>query len=250
MYFNRLPKELHPAIIALTKDAEFNKILSNDKILDELEDQEIDKEFEAQCLRVISGKNLQILGHEFKPITPIAVMKMWCNNNPMITGEGHIQPKHIDEFFHLLEYPESNESGEGFTQNYLDIIDKLDEVVETEMKIAFFPLTFFPESKIKGGGEQAVFDSDWLMRVCSIACDVGNYKIEEAMRKPLYILTSSFIQYSRKNGGKNIERLLPQEILEQQAHRVAELVIDRLIALNKIDKSKREEYIELCSNKE
>lgn len=250
MYFDRLPKDLHPYIKELTKDVEFNKILNEDKILDELEDREIDKEFEHICAGVMLGKNLSMLDHTFKPLTAIAVCKMWCNNNPIITGNGKLEMKHFDEFFKLLEYPESEEDFDGYTlANYGDCLEHLDKIVEFELKLAFFPLNMFPSSEIKSNS-QTCFDSDWLMKCAAIACRIGNFSLDDALRLPLHVISSLFIQNARIEGVKNIERQAPEEILRQQAYRVSELVIDRLIELGRINKSDRDYYIELVTKEE
>lgn len=250
MFFGKLPKHLQEAVKALTNDVEFNRQLNDDKELDRLDDLEINREFEKQCLNILLGKSIEMHGHSFKPLTAIAVMRLWASFNPIITGQGDIELKHIDEFFQLLEYPETDESSEGFAEaNYFDIADKLDEVVKFELKAAFQPLAMFPSSNVKGG-EQCVFDADWIMRLAAVGCKVGGLKLEEALRLPMYALTSMFIQLARMNGNQNIERQAPEEILRQQSHRVCELVIDRLIQLGKIDASERDKYIEMVANKE
>ena len=250
MFFGNLPPHLQKAVKALTVDEEFNRQLTDDKVLDRLDDLEINRKFERQCLDILLSKDIIMFGHTFKPLTAIAVMKLWTNFNPIITGEGNVELKHIDEFFQLLEYPETDEPCEGFAEaNYFDIADKLDEVVKFELKTAFQPLSMFPVSIVKGG-EQIIFDADWIVRLASVACNVGGMKFDEALRLPMFTLTSMFVQYARMQGTKNIERQAPEEILKQQGHRVCELVIDRLIQLGKIDSSDRDKYIEMVANKD
>ena len=250
MYLNRLPKELLEAVKLFARHNDpFQQIIKEDKVLDELEDQEIDRAFERDCFLTLQGQPLKICGHYFKPLTATAVFRLWASDNPLLTNSSdNMTIDHLDEFFSLLEYPEAEVAKNFMSANYIDLFegDKLNTVIERIMKIAFFPLSLFPQVNAQMKTSTSVaFDCDWLMRLVAIASSAGNIRYDEAMKLPLYSLCSLYVQYARMNGTKDLHRTPPEEIIKQKVYRVCELIIDRLIELGLADKSKHDELVEL-----
>ena len=250
MYLYRLPKELQEAVkLFARRDDPFQEIIKNDNVLDELDTQEIDREFEKECFLTLQGQPLKICGHIFKPLTATAIIKMWISDNPLVTNSSNeISMKHLDEFFSLLEYPDGEVTDYFMISNYPDLFEdeKLNEVITKLMKIAFFPLSLFPQVKAQAA-PIVVFDCDWLMRLAAIASTAGNIRYDEAMKLPMYTLCSIYVQYARMNGSNDIHRIPPEEVLKQKAYRTCELIIDRLIELGLADKEKRDDLIDLIA---
>lgn len=254
MYFKRLPKHIQEGIKYLAIDDVFQKQINEDKILEQLYDQEIDYEFEKQCTLTALDIPIKLHGHKFKALTPLAWQILWTYRSPIVTGKlNELQTSDIDLFFYLLETPDPmdciDKSKDFFLNNYNDIIEFIPDILDRIIKIAFFPLSLFPVGK--SGNADPVYDVDWLMQLIVVATKMTNMTLDEAMKKPMMTICSLRVQYAKLNGVQNIERTPPQEVLAQEDYRICELIINRLEELHILrDGDSKEELLKLMTEKE
>ena len=252
MYFSQLPKKIQEGIVYLTKDKVFKQQLNEDKVLDDLDDQEIDYDYEKLQTEILLGRRINLFNHLFKPISALALHILWTHRCPVICGKGEYHISDVDMFFYVIETEDPEDvldRSKNFTlNNYADIAEQIPEVIHTLMKTAFSPLSLFPATEAKGGDE-AIFDAEWLCRTCAIAMQIEHEPFAVMMHRSLLELEFMLIEYAKMNGTQNIGRTPPQEILRQKDFRICELIVNRLCELNIITEDQKEDLVKTMTTK-
>lgn len=256
MKFDKLPQEVKNGIMKVAKDCdEFNKILSEDKILDELDEQKIDLDFERECFDAFIGKSYVHGNHFFKHISLKSWSTLWHLNSPIVNGSlEKIGLADIDTFFYVIneddiELDAVEENSKNYSlMKYSDILDELPEIVFKLVKIAFFPLTFFPSANSEVRGKQEmIYDCDWMAKIIAVVSSSSRMSPSEIMNSSLYYSSLMYVQYAKMNStnGRMIGRKAPQDVLSEQDYRACQLLSEYLAKQNVIKEDEIEKYAEM-----
>lgn len=169
------------------QDDDFQIILQNDEILDELEKAKFSTQQEyAELMYTFSGK-ISINDIEFNILT----LGIWCFlysiQNKIVCGEENITETDIDVFMYLLHYGYDAVS-DNLYEDSKDFCLKHDiDYVQAQIsiykliKIAFRPMEMLPSQF--GTNEKSRFNLEWLTSILSTVCRMVNCDREYALYK-------------------------------------------------------------------
>ena len=203
-------------LLLAMQDDDFQKILQNDEILNQLQKLKFSSEQQYwQLMTVFSGKN-QIKNVRFNFITLGLWSFLYSIKNPFVVG-GDKTKKDIDLFMFLL-----HEGFQGITEKLYQqskdfcLINQIDyesaeDYIYKMIMLAFRPLDEIPQIQ---SGEKASFNLEWLTMVVSIVCRLCNCTRQFALYQ--MSCTEAFyyvIQNLKENDIKNqIKRRNRQQI--------------------------------------
>lgn len=240
MYFKNLPKNIQDGIVALTTDDEFQKRFATDPILDQLDEQKLNKTEQLKLLQIHTTGKVTIAGETVNAITPIMWSYLWILQNPFVTDtKKGMNETDIDTFMYVLANGvdvgnpvQLVTNSFGYCAKNVISYDTAVEIILTSIKLAFKPLCLFP--KIHGNKNSLLYDVDWLTSLIAQVHAVTNYTPQYIMNQlPMTSVCFYFAQYARINGNDAIYKRSPEELLIAQDNRCCQLIVDRLIQ-NKI----------------
>ena len=263
MYLNRLPDKLKEEVrrIANAPDGDhpFNHIFSEDPVFKKLEELDFSMDFERLCTQTFLGLPIEMHGEKFKAITPLVWHVLWSINSPLSRDDfNDATVEDMDVFFYLIE--------NGFDGDFAslkhkadcyclkrytaEVIPHLPEVMIMLIRLAFFPLTFYPSEVHTVGKQKSIFDVEWLASITSLAhleCGDG---VADLMKKPLQYSTFYFLEYAKQNGTKDIGRQPLEETLKMKVERVCELLCDWFVKQNLITEDEKDGIFTLLTAEE
>ena len=210
-------------------DGEFQDILKNDPILDELEKAKYDPQTSFFELMMVLSKTFTVSGVVVSCITPAIWSYLYAIGSPYAT-EGKVNEIDTDIMLYLLHNGirsvDKNiiENANGFCSSHN--IDYATAEADLKMLIylSFRPLEMLPRVT-QDNSEKMRFDADWLTHVISVVCPLTNKTSEEviydmSLTECMYYL----IQRARENDAKGeIRRRNSDEINEAMYIRTMEL---------------------------
>lgn len=215
----------------LANSAEFQKLLADDPVLKSLDESKIDYDVEGLLLWDALGGITDILGLKVSPITPAIWSNLWLLRHPLATGG---KPSFLDVCvaIYMLTHSFAETAGgdlakraeqyakeKGLTPEIApDVWAELVEMVNrTESPLKMLPQTH-------SGGEP-VYDTDWLLSVCSVAAaEAGITLRDAALNFPLSAVYGLMVVRARKaNPSARYERHTPEWISKATLARVNEI---------------------------
>lgn len=186
-------------MLALQADDDFQKILQNDEILNQLENEKFsEKEEFTELMSVFSGK-ISINDIEFNMLT----LGMWCYlysiKNAIVCGE-KVEKRDVDIFLYLLHegYDGVSENifseAENFCVNNGIDYTSAEIAIYQLIKIAFRPLEMIP-SRIPSENKPH-FNLEWMTGILSTVCRMTNCTRQFALYK--MSLSESFYYFIHK----------------------------------------------------
>lgn len=167
-------------------DEEFQQILKNDPILDELEKAKYDAQSSFFELMMILSKTFTVSGVVVSCITPAIWAYLYAIASPYATGE-ECHEIDTDIMLYLLH--------NGIHSIDNDLIDKADgfcsshgldyRTAEADLKtliyLSFRPLEMIPTTSSNQNGEKARYDADWLTHLASVVCPLTGKSSDEVI---------------------------------------------------------------------
>lgn len=264
MNFSKLPEHVKKAITTFPDDAEFNEMLNNDKILDELDEEAAHNENDFDELLCLIEKTIYVNGKKYRAISAKAWSYLFMLKSPLVQ-QSEQQPTSLD--FDLFAYVvETNLSVTDPTENLkncvgycaklgLDDDEKVIEYYEKQMKLAFSPMKMFPCAQTNYYDNDTVvkqnpsYDVDWLTTIITRVHAVTNLSPQQILELSMNTCCYYFAQWARLQGEKNIEKRSNVEITIAKLHRTIEIIVEALIKKSVIKPEERNEYIKLISSK-
>ena len=262
MFFSKLDqvadKHIIEAIKHLTNDTEFQQRLNNDDKLDELDDAKYDQR--KQFDEFLAFRNIPIIfkGKSFKQITLEKWAFLYCIENPIVKSmkSKDVDILDIDIFLYVINndisFNEINSilsSSFGYSKNLGLTIEDTSVIVQNLIKVAFSPLSMIPsnaENKLQN--ESPVFDVDWCSQIVSKVCGIIGQNDEYVMKKmSMNAASFYFVQFSRLQGVKGIERRSADEITKETIERTCEIILKYLIEKSVITESEYKKYFDIIS---
>lgn len=152
------------------QDDQFQKILQNDKILNDLEKEKNDAQSEYLQLISVLTKSYKICNISIQPLTPILWSFLYCVKNQFVIREKQPENIDIDVFIYLLHFGIKAidetlfEKAKDFCKlnniNYLQAKYQILNVIY----LAFRAFEMLPHKD-----EQPHYNLDWLTRIVSLA---------------------------------------------------------------------------------
>jgi hypothetical protein len=255
MFFSKIQdKDLQEAILQLKKDEVFLHTLKMDEELHMLDEEqnECKRVFPELCSTV--GLKVKIEGDFYSPVKLLPYCFLWAIESPLLRDDNKdVTMLDLELFFYLLDHEVETDmealikkaSGELQRRNLT--YDKAFSVVKALLQLAFSPLKMLPQRH--GGGKQdASFDADTLTDIASKVHEMTGFTVDDVMNKmSLTACCFYYVQWAKKQGMKNIEKITDEELMKRLVYRYCELITDRLIELNKLPKEERENFIHLIS---
>lgn len=247
MNFRNLPKNIQDGVRELTKDEEFQYRFGHDKILDELDEMETNKNEEYTSLMLLLKNEIVIEDKIYHPLTIAIWGFLYVIDSPFINSEKEVTELDIDIFFYLLDngvaHININDTiinAAGYSKKLnLDINNALDVILKI-IKISFQPLNLFPKKNSNG---KNLFDGDWVTALVTKVYNVTGYDANYIMNTlSLHACCYYFAQYARENGAEQIFRRTPEEIMKLKDKRASELVVERLIEKGVMPKEERDKW--------
>ena len=191
-------------ILLAMQDDDFQKIINNDTILNELQKQKNSRQIEYFQLISIFTKSFTVCGIKIKPITPMLWSFLYCIGNKYITNPAKAENIDTDVFMYLLHNgvkvidDDLFHSASGFCESLnIDYEQAKYQLIDLII-LAFRPLSMFPKNNINS--EQARYNVDWLTKIVSMVCQLTNKDSEYVMYEmSLTEALSYVVQYARRN---------------------------------------------------
>lgn len=220
----------------LAASAEFQRLLEEDPELRALDGSAIDYDRERLLFWEVLGGTELICGVEVSPITPAVWAHLWLVHSPLCSGK---TPEFSDvaTALYLLTHSTSQsrfdklpERSAEFAkkisltdQNAPDVWKELVGMVER----TFSPLSMLPhvEAPVGAARPDPVFDTDWLLSVCSVASQEAGITLQAAaINFPLSAVFALMVIRARKaNPDTCISRHTPEYIGKRILERTEEL---------------------------
>ena len=218
----------------LASSTEFEAFLQNDPVLEKLDSCRIDYEQEKDLLfDVFCGTWTVAGGVPVAPITPAVWSVLWAIRSPFTKrGATTAQARDVAVFLYLLSHGvsglgfstlEQDAINEGATYGLPEDADDLAGEIYALINVAFAPLKMLPDSIETS--EDPVYDSDWLLSVCSVAAVESGLTLQKAMFDlPLSVVFGLLVIRARKaNPDKHYRKRSPEWVSKQELDRVNEL---------------------------
>ena len=167
-------------------DDEFQKILQEDVILNELEKEKFNTKNAFWEVRSILSPVFEIDGYKVSAITPAIWSVLYTLDNAY-TNESEITDFDTDLFFYLLATGLKN-IDDNFLVTAKGYVQRLGlnyESVKMDLlylyKLAFQPLEMMPVERRITDAENTGFGADWLTMVIQIACNATNKTSDDVL---------------------------------------------------------------------
>lgn len=167
-------------------DEEFQTVLKNDPVLDELEKAKYDAQSSFFELMMILSKTFTVSGVVVSCITPAIWAYLYAIGSPYATGE-ECHEIDTDIMLYLLHNgihsidSDIIENANGFCSSH-DIDPKTAEAdLKTLIYLSFRPLEMIPVSSSNQSGEKARYDADWLTHLASVVCPLTGKTSDEVI---------------------------------------------------------------------
>lgn len=259
MNFRHLPQHVKQAIIALTTDDEFQKRFASDKILDQLEVEKYNPQDEYFALLTVLNGKFVIGQYEINAITPATWSFLYITNSPFVVNTSNITSADVDYVLYILANGLQKAGSDpeqiymkslGFCQqNGIDVIDAIRTILDL-IKLSFRPLKMFPSSK-NIAQTQPRFDADWLTSIVAKVHQVTGLAPKEIINEmSLTECCYYFAQYTRMNSTQEIMMRTDEQILIEMGKRTVDLILERLLEINIIDKDEVVLYRQMMNTPE
>ena len=193
-------------LLFLANSPEFADFIQHDPVLDEIEASRIDYDRERLLLfEAVRGTEIICGDVPVRPVTPFILAFLWTIQSPFVNG-GSITAKDCAVFVYLLTHSpqdvdystiETEALEYARTVNLLERVEQFAAELRELVKNAFAPLDMLP--KTNGAKEPPIFDSDWLLSVCSIAGQEANISaLRVATELPLSAVYGYMVIRARK----------------------------------------------------
>ena len=218
----------------LASSREFDDVLANDPVLKELDAQRIDYTRERELLHESIGGTWRVANIDVPPITPVVWSLLWVLKSPFTRKNATIRVLDVAVFLYLLSHPlsvirlstieadaKAAGSAWGLPEDAATITEELLHLIE----IAHAPLKMLPETVSNG---EEVYDSDWLLSVCSIAARESGEPLHDVFTDfPLSVVFGLLVVRARKaNPGSRYTKRSPEWVSKRELERTNELAAE------------------------
>lgn len=260
MNFTHLPENVKQAVISLTRDDEFQRRFAKDKILDELEAEKYNSQDEYFALLTVLNGKFVIGQYEVNAITPAIWSFLFITKSPFVTSNIKQITKHdVDYILYILAkgLDDAGSSPEqiymnslGFCENNgIDVFEAIRTILDL-IKISFRPLKMFSASGTTAN-IQPRFDADWLTGIAAKVHQVTGLTPKQIINEmSLTECCYYFAQYSRMNSTQEIQMKSDEQIMVQMSRRTVDLILERLLEINIIDKEDVQNYRKIMNTPE
>ena len=215
----------------LASSPAFSEFLDNDPVMKELDACRVDYARERELLFEALGGTWDI-GFPISPITPAIWSVLWSLKSPFVDGKTTVRVLDVAIFMRLLTHPlseirlstiEEDAKEEGSSFGLPEDADYLAEELTKLVDLAFSPLKMLPPT-IEGDND-VLFDSDWLLSVCSVASREAGIPLQRAaVDLPLSVVFGLMVICARKaNPGKHYTKKSPEWVSKRELERTNEL---------------------------
>ena len=224
--------------IRLAQSAEFQQILADDPVLDELERSRLNMDDERSALLCLFGcKEYRLGKRTIHPLTPAVWAVLWASGNRLCCDSPNVTAQDIDAFFYLLSYPSFWPIPSTLDNLQLQAAGFCKEEYDDAMKLAgkiladaFYPLSQLPQSNGEPG--TPLYGADWLAALVMIVHEVTGATVREVCRMPMSAATSFFVAHARKSDThhaifKRTDADVAKKILERTEQLAEEFFIDQ-----------------------
>ena len=185
-------------------------------------------------------------GRKTKPITPAKWAYLWATSSPFVVTGKEPTLIEVDYFLYILDHGVEDGDAVSLISKSLNYTKTLGMDYEEAVKIiinsihvAFRPLNLFPKRQTPSRND-VMFDADWITSLVARVHSVTGESPATIMNEmSLTAACYYFAQYARMNGDDTIYKRSEEEILIAQDRRAVEMICERLIELNIIE---REDY--------
>lgn len=215
--------------------AEFNRILTGDQELKQLESLKYDKMAETRVLLEILGGNYCIGLLPVRPLTAAKWAFLWMLENHYATG-GAIRTIDLDVALYVLSVPDLRKVSCGLADlpaaasGYATATglspEEVCRGVHSMIRTAFHPLAMLPPSATADDDEAALYDGLWVTRVAGIAARESGMPFDRCLHEmSLSCVCCLYINWLRRESLKpgEIRRRPDAEIEERITRRVGKL---------------------------
>lgn len=216
--------------IFLASSPAFNERLDEDPVMKQLDACRVDYARERELLFEAFGGTWNI-GFPVSPITPAVWSILWSVKSPFVDGKNPVRVLDVAVFMRLLTHPlseitlstlEEDAKKEGASFGLPEDAENLAEELTKLVELAFAPLKMLPPAV---ADDEVLFDSDWLLSVCSVASREAGIPLQRAMVDlPLSVVFGLMVICARKaNPGKHYTKKSPDWVSKQELERTNEL---------------------------
>lgn len=222
----------------LASSPEFDEVLQKDPVLADLDACRIDYERERDLLHeVFHGTWTVAGGVPVAPITPAVWAVLWAMKSPFVTrGKTAVRVIDVAVFLYLLAHGvsslnfstlEEDAKKEGAAYGLPEDAEAVAGELADLVEVALAPLRMLPEGR-DVYDDEVVFDSDWLLSVCSVAARESGITLEKAMTDlPLSVVFGLLVVRARKSTpDKHYSKRSPEWVSKKELERVNELSED------------------------
>ena len=208
-------------LFVMANDDDFQKILAEDKILNELEAEKNNATDEYFQLMMVLSKIFKIGGISVSCITPAIWAYLFSIGNGYTIAEKPITDMDTDIFIYILSKGLTSinqnivENAAGFCKsNNLDYFQTQADL-KTLIYLSFRPLEMLKMlPSIKGDGVR--FNADWLTKITSVVCPMTNKTSDEVIfNMSLTEVFYYFVQMARKTDTNNLIKRLNSDQINQ-----------------------------------
>ena len=212
----------------LSCSAEFQKILTEDKIIAMLSAPQQSSEVELLSLMELLGGLLTVCDIPVQPITPAVWSFLWSVENHYVTDRQKITPADTDLFLFVLthglrdlDFPLSDIVAKS--AGWIPKLGLAYDVVASELlgmiRLAFLPLDMLPYTSCTDDTGQ-VYNAYWLASICSVVCPKMNMPYREVIyNTPLSTCFYFYLASLTEAGVKGIHRRTSGETTKEIVQR-------------------------------
>ena len=211
-------------IMLAMQDQQFQKILENDQVINNLEKEKYDETMQFQQLMSILSKIFKINGVIVQVLTPAIWSFLYCIGSPFTIKKKKVEKIDVDIFMHILSNGISNLSDDlisdaaGFCDKNKIDWKETQRDINTFIYLSFRPLEMLPITMLNTT-EQVRYNSDWLTRLVAVVAPLTNKKSDDIIFN--MSLTECFyyvIQNARKNDDKNLIKRKNSDQIEAEIY--------------------------------
>ena len=218
----------------LANSPEFDAVLAHDPVLKELDAARIDYARERELLHESLGGVWSVGNIDVPPLTPAVWSILWVLKSPFTRKNSQIRVIDVAVFLYLLSHPlsdihlstvEEDAKAAGAEWGLPEDAPAMTEELLQLLEIAFSPLKMLPETVSNG---EEIFDSDWLLSVCSTAAAESGETLHAVMTDfPLSVVFGLLVVRARKaNPGNRYTKRSPEWVSKKELERTNELAAE------------------------
>jgi hypothetical protein len=178
-------REVSDEVMRAMLEPEFQKVLDEDPVLEQLEKSKYDPKITFFELMSALSKTYRIDGVAVSCITPAIWSYLWATGNAFANGK---EPSEIDVDIFLYLLHEGIEKADrdlveqaaGFCRDHNISWESAATDLRTMVYLAFRPLEMLPVCGA-GGGEEPRFDLDWLTGLVAAVCPLTGKTSDEVI---------------------------------------------------------------------